>query len=190
MTEMDNVSIKVIEDAREVRSRNIQEAEKRAADIIADAAKKIKQKNNEAKADADAHYKKTFDMEVFKARSGFEQKVLLAKLEIIDGIIAKAQEKLAGLDRKGWEKFLAKMAKELDIKSGSYTIGKKEKVLDEKTASIIKGVKPGQKKADFDRGLKIIGGKAEIMLSPQNYLDMDVEDLKMEIASFLFGGGQ
>ena len=82
------------------------------------------------------------------------------------------------------------MVKELDIKSGSYTIGKKEKVLDDKTASIINGVKPGKKKADFDKGLKITGGKAEILLSPENYLDMDVEDLKMEIASFLFGGGQ
>ena len=190
MTEMDNVSIKVIEDAREAGSRDIREAEEKAAGILADAAKRIKKKNTDARADADAHYKKTLDMEVFKAKSELEQKVLLAKLDIVEGIIAKAREELSGLDRKGWEKFLTRMAKELDIKSGSYAIGKKEKVLDERIASIIKGVKPDKNKADFDKGLKITGGKAEIILSPENYLDMDVEDLKMEIASFLFSGGK
>lgn len=189
MTEMDNVSIKVIEDARSEAKRNITEAEEKAAGIIAEAAGKIKEMNKAASAAADGHYKKTLEMEVFKARSELEQKVLLAKLDIIDSIIAGAREKLSRLDKKGWEKFLARMAKELDIGEGSYVIGKMEKVLDDKAVSVIKGIKPADVKADFDRGLKITGGKAEILLSPENYLGMDVEDLRMEIASFIFDGG-
>ena len=67
-------------------------------------------------------------------------------------------------------------------------IGKKERVLDKDIASVIKGIKPDKKKADFDRGLKIILGKTEILLSPESYLDMDIEDLKMDIALQLFSG--
>jgi vacuolar-type H+-ATPase subunit E/Vma4 len=189
MTEMDNVSIKVIEDARSEAKRNITEAEEKAAGIISEAAGKIKEMNKAASAGADGHYKKTLEMEVFKARSELEQKVLLTKLEIIDSIIAGAREKLSRLDKKGWEKFLGKMAKELDIAEGSYVIGKMEKALDDKVISVIKGIKPGNTPADFDRGLKITGGKAEILLSPENYLEMDVEDLRMEIASYIFDGG-
>ena len=71
-------------------------------------------------------------------------------------------------------------------KKGKFLIGRKEKVLDNSVASVIRSIKPDNKKADFDRGLKITGGKAEILLSPENYLDMDIENLKMEIASSLF----
>jgi vacuolar-type H+-ATPase subunit E/Vma4 len=185
---MDNVSIKVLEDARDVRSLNIKEAGEKAAAIMAEAAGKVKQKKAEARTGADDHYKKTLEMEMFKARSELEQKVLQAKLELVDAIIEELRTRLGMLDRKGWEKFLKKAAARLDIESGTYTIGKKEKILDDSLASIIKGIKPGSEEADFDRGLKITGGRAEILLSPESYLDMDIEDLKMEIAKYLFSG--
>lgn len=188
MTKMDNVSIKVIEDARGVRSENIREAEKKAERIFAEAAKKVKERTAIAKTEADEHYRKTFDKEVFKAKSTLDQKVLLVKLELVEDIIEKARTRLSHMNRKDWEKFLKKMAGESGIDEGRYLIGREEKVLDDSLVSIIKGIEPDRGKADFDKGLKVTGEKAEIMLSPENYLDMDIEDLKMEIASYLFGG--
>jgi len=190
MTEMDNVSLKVIEDARGVRNDNIREAEEKARAILEEAATKVKEKAAQAKAAADEHYRNTYDMEVFKARSALEQKVLLVKLELVEEVIETAKDRLAGLDSRGWRKFLKKMAALLDISKGQYTIGRLETVLDDSIASTIKGIKPDRQKADFDRGLKISGGNSEILLSPESYLDMDIEDLKMEVAAYLFSGGQ
>lgn len=188
MTEMDNVSIKVIEDARNIRAENLKEAEEKASGILAGAAKKVKEIKAETRAGVKERYGRTLDMEMFRARSALDQKVLIAKLEIVDGIIGKARARLSGLDKRGWERFLKKMAAELDISRGIYSIGRKEKVLDDSIATVIKNIEPDKGKADFDRGLRITGGKAEILLSPENYLDMDQEDLKMEIASYLFSG--
>jgi hypothetical protein len=188
MTEMDNVSIKVIEDARSIRSENIREAEEKAAGILAEATKKVKERTARARAEANGHYRKTFDVKVFKAKSAFDQKVLLVKLELVEDILEKAKVRLSRLDRKGWEKFLKKMAAELNIKDGKFLVGRKEKVLNSNLAAVIKGIKQDKKEADFDRGLKITGGKSEILLSPESYLDMDIENLKMEIASHLFSG--
>ena len=114
--------------------------------------------------------------------------VLLVKLELVEDIIEKAKARLSELDRKGWERFLKKMAAELGITDGKYLIGGKENVLDGSLAEVIKGIKPDNRKADFDRGLMITARKAEVLLSPENYLDTDIEDLKMEIASYLFSG--
>jgi len=188
MTELDNVSIKVIEDARTIRSRNIKEAEEKARGILSEAAKKVQEKKASAKIEAKRQYDKTYDMELFKARSSLDQKVLLAKLKLVDAVIEKTRTKLAVLDKKGWTKFLKKTAKELNIKKGSYVVGKKEKVLDNSVISAIDGIEPDKGKADFDMGLKITDGKAEMLLSPQKYLDMDQESLRMKVASYLFSG--
>jgi vacuolar-type H+-ATPase subunit E/Vma4 len=188
MTEMDNVSRKVIEDAEVVRRKNIKEAEEKASQILAEAGKKAKEMADRGKAEAGQHYKKTYDMEVFKVKAALDQKLLLTKLGLVEEIIGSAKKRLSKLDRGGWEKFLKKMAEELGISSGTYIIGKDEKIVDDSLAGIIKGIKPDSRTADFKKGLKISGGRAEILLSPGNYLDMDIEDLKMEIASYLFSG--
>jgi vacuolar-type H+-ATPase subunit E/Vma4 len=188
MTEMDNVSNKIIEDARAVRDDNIKEAEEKASGITAEAKSKVKEIIDKGKAEADQHYKESYDMEIFKFKASLEQKLLNTKLELVEKIIEGTKKRLAKLDREGWKKFLAKMAKEYDISSGTYMIGKDEEVVDGDLVSIIKGIKPDNAATDFSKGLKIFIGKAEILLLPENYLDTDIEDLKMEIASYLFNG--
>ncbi len=188
MTDMDNISKKVIEDAEVIRSGNIKEAEEKASQILAEAEKNAGEIMDRGKVGAGEHYKKTYDMEVFKVRAALDQKLLLTKLELVRGIIDSAKKRLLKLDRSGWEQFLKKMAGELGISAGTYIIGKDEKIVDDSLAGTIKGIKPDSAAADFEKGLKISGGRTEILLSPGNYLDMDIEDLKMEIASYLFSG--
>jgi len=185
---MDNVSRKIIEDAEAVRSKNIREAEEKASGIIAEAESKIQEIIEEGRARAKKHYESTYAIEYDRVRVALEQKLLLRKLEIVGGIIAGAKRRLSGLDREGWKKFLKKMAGELDIKGGKYIIGKNEDAVDGSLVSTIKGLEPDDAIPDFDRGIKITGDKTEISLSPAAYLDTDIENLKMEIASFLFDG--
>ena len=188
MTDMDNISKKVIKDAQAIRRDNIKEAEEKAAQILAAAEKKAREIVDKGKVEAEGHYKETYNMEIFKVKAALEQGLLLKKLKLVEAVIDKAKERLSKLDRSGWEKFLKKMAKELNISKGTYIIGKNEKIVDDKLARTIKGIKPDSAAPDFEKGLKILGGRAEILLSPENYLEMDIEDLKMEIASYLFSG--
>ncbi|MCJ7665406.1 MAG: V-type ATP synthase subunit E [Actinobacteria bacterium] len=190
MTEMDNVSKKVLEDAQNIRKENLKEAEEKASGIRAEAEYKIKDVLKEGSADAKEHYSRTYDMEVFKARSSLDQKMLLEKIKLVDSVIARAKEKLSGLDRGEWEKFLKKTIAGLGIKEGTYIIGSSEKVLDGDLARSVTGLKPATDGRELKKGLKIFEGKAEYDLTPEKYLDIDIEDLKMEIASYLFKKGE
>ena len=188
MTEMDNVSKKVIEDGGTIRMENIKEAQEKASGILSEAKKKANKIIDRGKAEAGQQYKKTYEMEAFKVKASLDQKLLLTKLQLIEEIIDSAKKRLSKLDRNNWKKFLKKMVEELCISEGTYIIGKSEEIVDDNMAGTIKGIKPDSKTADFEKGIKILSGRTETMLSPENYLDMDIEDLKMEIASCLFSG--
>jgi len=187
MSEMDNVSKKVLDDAQNTRKGNLKEAEGKAAQIIAEAGQKVKDTLKKGKEEAKEHYTGTFDLEVFKTRSGLEQKMLLEKIKLVDSIILKAKDKLSDLDRSQWERFLTKSIAALGIKDGKYSIGSGEKVLDDKLVGSVSDLKPASPGEKIQKGFKVFGGKAEYDLTPERFLDMDIDDLKMEIASYLFG---
>lgn len=187
MNEMDNVSKKVLDDAQNIRKENLEEAEEKASRILAEAGGKVKDILLKGKEESKEHYKGTYDLEVFKTRSGLEQKMLLGKIKLVDSIISKSKKRLSGLDRSQWEKFLAKSIAALGIKEGTYSIGSNEKILDDELIGSVSGLKPAGKGEELQDGLKVFGGKAEYDLTPEKYLEMDTEDLKMEIAAYLFG---
>lgn len=187
MTEMDNVSKKVLDDAQNIRKSNLREAREKGAQIIAEAEGKVKDTLIKSKEEAREQYRRTYDLEVFKTRSGLEQKMLLEKIKLVDSIISKSKKRLRGLDRSQWKKFLAKSITALGIKEGTYSIGSNEEILDEELIVSVSGLKPAGKGEELRDGLKVFGGKAEYDLTPEKYLEMDTEDLKMEIAAYLFG---
>ncbi len=187
MTEMDNVSKKVLDDAQNIRKSNLKEASEKAAQILAEAEGKVKDTLIKGKEESREQYKRTYDLEVFKTRSGLEQKMLLEKIKLVDSIISKSKKRLSGLDRNQWEKFLVKSIAALGIKEGTYSIGSNEKILDDELIGSVSGLKPAGRGEELQDGLKVFGGKAEYNLTPEKYLEMDIEDLKMEIAAYLFG---
>ncbi|MFC2145169.1 hypothetical protein ACFLQQ_02455 [Actinomycetota bacterium] len=187
MTEMDNVSKKVLDDAQNIRKANLKEASDKADGILTEAEREVKDTLKKGKEEASQHYRKTYDMEVFKTRSRLEQKMLLEKIKLVDSIISKSKKRLSDLDRSQWKKFLAKSIAALGIKEGTYRIGSNEKMLDKELIETVSGLKPQNKGEKLQKGLKVFGEKAEYDLTPEKYLDMDIEDLKMEIASYLFG---
>ncbi len=190
MDKMDNVSKKVLDDAQNIRKENLKEAEEKASRILAEAEEKINDLLKKGDTDAKEHYSRTYDMEVFKAKSGLDQKMLLEKIKLVESVIARAKEKLSSFDRKQWEKFLKKTIAGLGIKEGTYIIGSGEKVLDGDLVRSASGFKPAAGGRDLEKGLKVFEGKAKYDLTPEKYLDMDIEDLKMEIASYLFKQGE
>ena len=187
MTELDNVSRKVLDDADEERNKILDEAKKKASAIIEEAGNKKKEIYKEGKLKAEVRYKEVFDMEVFSAKSELNQKTLLHKIELVDEVIEKAKEKLASLSKNDYEKFLKKNLKVLNLKESFYQIGSREKNIDNKMIESIANLKKVDEKADFEKGIKIIDGKAEYNISADSLIDEDIDDIRMKVALYLFG---
>ncbi len=189
MAEMDNVSQKILEDAEKEKEKILKEAREKADQIIGEAKKDKKDKLAEAKKRAEQKYKQAYELEILKAKSDASQKLLLSKLKLVDETIGKAKQKIYESKKEDYIKFIKKGIEQLDVKKGSYIIGKEEKKLDDDTvSSIAKNIKlqKSDNEPDFNRGLKIISANKEYLLSPETIIDSQIEDLKMQIAEILF----
>ncbi len=190
MAEMDNVSKKIIDDAEREKGKILADARERAEEIIGEAKKKKKGTLDEAKKKAEQKHKQAYDLEILKAKSEADQRLLLSKLKLVDETIAKAKQKIYQSDKQDYVKFIKKGLEELDIKEGTYVIGKEENKLNAKTVSSMGKkikLKKSDQEPDFPRGIKVISENKEYLLSPQTIIDSQVEDVKMEVADLLFG---
>ena len=195
MVDIDNVSKKILDDAALEREKNLNDGREKASAVMKETEIKKKKLLDEGKQKAEERYKETYNREILKAKSDFKQKILLYKLSIIDEIIKKAKGKLSDLSKENYEKFIKKSLKDLSIKEGLYLIGNKEKYIDDKTLqSLSKEIKIKLEKSniknEFERGLKIFSGNAQYNISPEAVIESEVDDIKMEIALFLFGKGE
>ena len=193
MADIENVSKKIIDDACSEKEKVTNEAKEKASSVIAEAEKRKKRILEEGKQIAGERYKEVYNMEVFKAKSGFNQKILLQKIDLVDQVIKKAKEKLAGAGKRDYEKLLGKVLKSMNISKALYQIGTKENRIDDKMLkSVAAGMnlKISSTAADFEKGLKIIDGKAEYRISAETFIEADLDDLKMDTAFFLFGKEQ
>ncbi|MCG9480127.1 MAG: hypothetical protein K9H14_07995 [Actinomycetia bacterium] len=189
MADINNVSKKILEDAEQKKQEILKEAQDKASQVLAEAEKSNQRHLEMAGQEAEQKYKQTYDLEVLKAKSGLEQKLLLSKLELVDGIISRAKQKLTEADKKTYLGFIKKSLDHLNLSQASYIIGSKEKNIskqDLKDMAPSAKLEPAEQEPDFDYGLKLISGNAEYLISPQSTIDSAAEDLKMEIADFLF----
>jgi len=193
MADIENVSKKIIDDACLEKEKVTNEAKEKASLIIAEAEKRKKRILEEGKQNAGERYKEVYNMEVFKAKSGFNQKILLQKIDLVDRVIKKAKQKLTGAGRKDYEKLLGKIIKSINISKALYQIGTKENIIDDKMLKSVAADMNLEKSsitADFEKGLKIIDGKAEYRISAETFIEANMDDLKMDTAFFLFGKEQ
>lgn len=189
MSDINNVSKKILGDAEQKKQEILAEAQNKANQILAEAEKKKKRHLEIAEQGAEYKYKQTYDLELLKARTGLEQKLLLQKLELVDGIISEAKHKLTESDKKTYLGFIKKSLDNLNLSQASYIIGSKEKNISEKDIKDLAfsaNMKAAVQEPDFEYGLKLVSGNAEYLISPQSTIDSAAEDLKMEIADFLF----
>lgn len=187
MAELDNVSKKILDDAEAEKQKILDEARAKAGSIIAEAEKKAEEIIQEGKLEAKEKYQEVFDVEVIKAKTELNQKVINYKIDLIDDVIAEAKKKLSDLDKKEYEKFLEKTLKELKIKSGSYQIGSQEKGINGKMIESMAKLKKAAGRPGFKKGIKIIKGKAQYNITADSLIDPDIEDIRMETALNLFG---
>ncbi len=189
MEKLDNVSQKILENAEKEKDKIIDEAKKKAEEIIRGANNKKKNALKATRKEADREYQKTYDLEITKAKSDITQRLLLTKLNIVEEIIEKAKERLRSLNPDDYKNFLSKGLKDLNISKGSYIIGSNENISSDiiKEAAGNMKLEESKKQPDFDKGVKIISGNAEYNLSPDTLVDTQIDDIKMEIADFLFG---
>ena len=187
MTELDNVSKKVLDDARKERDKILEEARKKASVIIEDAEKKVKDIHQAGKLEAWEKYKEVLNIELSRAKSEINQKMLMYKIGLIEDAIDGARKKLTGLDKKDYEKFLKKTLGALDIDGGYYQIGSEETIADDRMIESIKGLKKAEGKPDFKKGIRITKGKAEYNITPESFIDANIDNLRMDTALYLFG---
>jgi len=193
MTDVDNVSKKILADAALEKEKILNDAKEKASSIIAEAENSKKKILKEGKKKAEERYRGVYNLEVLKAKARFDQKLLLYKLRCVDEVIEKAKKKLSSLGKEDYGRFLKKSLSDLTINDGFYQIGYEEKNIDDgMIQSIIREMKDmklkkSNTKANFKTGLKITSGKAEYHISPEGMIEAEIDDIKMEIAHFLFG---
>jgi vacuolar-type H+-ATPase subunit E/Vma4 len=189
MTETENVSKKLIEDAENEKREILAEARKKAETILKeaeDAVQTILSNGNELALET---YKREHDFLITQFNSHLNQKFLLEKIKIVDEIIKSIIDRLENIDMDRIEKPLLKFAGDINIKNAVYQTGKNEKRITDSVVSRIFGSKritKSEKEPDFDKGLKIIEARKEYYFSERNLIDPESEDTKMQISKLLF----
>jgi V/A-type H+-transporting ATPase subunit E len=192
MQEIDNVSRKILDDAEEAKEHELERARKEARDIIEKAKQKAAEIHREGKLKAWEKHKEILNIELSRVKSELDQKILMYKLNLIDDVIGEAKKRLLNMDREDYKKFIAKNLKALNIDSGYYIIGSEENNIDSSMIESAGNFKRSEENPDFKRGVKIIKGRTEYNISPDTLIDSNIDDIRMEVASYLFsdnGGG-
>src|SRR3989304_6941327 len=187
MAELDNVSKKVLDDAGKEKDKILKEARKKASAIIEDAEKKVVSIHQNGKLETWEKYKEILNIEVSRAKSEINQKILMYKIGLVDDTINRARKKLAGFGKKDYEKFLRKTLGALNVDGGYYQIGSEETNIDDKMIESIRDLKRADGKPDFKKGIRIIKGKAEYNITPDSFIDSNIDDVRMDTALYLFG---
>jgi len=188
--DIDNVSKKILDDAALEREKNLNSGRERALAVLKETENRRKKLLDEGKQKASEKYREVYNLEILKAKTEFRQKILLYKLEIVDRIIEKAKNKLAEMGREDYIKFIKKSLASSGIMEGTYLIGRNEKRIDDKTMqSILEKVhlKKSNNSDEFETGLKIFNKNVQYHISPETLVEAEIDDIKMEIAFFLFG---
>ncbi len=187
---IDNVSKKILDDAALEREKILNSGRERALAVLKETENRRKKLLDEGKQKASEKYREVYDLEILKAKTEFRQKILLYKLEVIDRITEKAKNKLAEMGKEDYIKFIKKSLASSDIREGTYLIGRNEKRIDDETIqSILEKVhlKKSNSRDEFETGLKIFNRNAQYCISPETLVEAEIDDIKMEIAFFLFG---
>ena len=187
MAELDNVSKKVLDDAGKERDKILDEARKKASVAIEETEERVKEIHQSGKLRAREKYREVLNIEVSRAKSELNQKILMYKIDLVDDAIDKAKEKLVSLGKKDYEKFLKKTLEVLNIDEGYYQIGSEETNIDSKMIESITDFKKADGKPDFKKGIRIIKGKAEYNIAPDSLIDSNIDDIRMDVALYLFG---
>ena len=189
MTETENVSKKLIEDAESKRKEILNEANKKAQAILKEANKVKEEILTKGKIVAEDTYKREYDFIIEQYKFQLNQKLLAEKIKIVKKVIAKIMERLENLNESELKKALLKFANDIKFDNAVYQIGKDEKRITDLLIKEIfsnKSLTKSKNEPNFSKGFKIIDGRKEYYFSEKSLFDPDSEDVKMEISKLLF----
>jgi len=186
---VDNVSKKILSDAASDGEIIINEALAKEKEILATAEDRRKKIIKEAENQAKEVYLKVKELEIANAVMKFNQEGLLGKIKLIEEISHKALNKLRLSENEEYINFIENSIRDLKFSKADYQIGKSEKLI---TSEILEGVSkniilvPSDKTPDFEKGIKIIDGRKQYIISIEEALKEKMEDIIMEISDILF----
>ena len=195
MTDINNVSQKILDDAAREKQSIIDTAKKEAEKILQAAAAEKAAILKEAEETAQKRYKEVLDMEILKAESEYRRTFLAKKLDMLDEVLKEALKSLASMNEKDFASFLEKALKGIDIKEGEFIIGNSEKRADAKAVKAAAkkaglSLSESKTKPDFEHGIKIISNRAEYNISPEAVFGNETDNIKMDISKILFSKGE
>jgi len=189
MTETDNVSKKLIEDAENDRQEILSEANQKVESILKEADERKEAISADGKILAQNAYKHEYDFIISQFNSQLNQKFLMEKIKIVEDVVKKIVKKLENLEEPEYKKALLKFAHEINIKKGVYQIGKNEKRI---TDVIVKEIfensllDKSDNEPNFNDGIKITDRRKEYYFSGRILIESESEETIMEISKLLF----
>ncbi len=110
MSGLDNIISRLDKECSQQCEAILKEAEEKAAGILAETREKAEKQASEKKAAAEKQAKLTLE-KAYSSASSLERKMILSeKVELIDGILEKALNKLRSLDEPSYFGVLKKLA--------------------------------------------------------------------------------
>ncbi|WP_422484870.1 V-type ATP synthase subunit E [Gudongella sp. DL1XJH-153] len=128
MSNLDNLTQKILEDAKNKASEIVKGAEKRNDSLINQRVKEANERKEKILEKAAAEAEMLKDRVISSAELKVRDEKLSAKQEVMDTVFKMAKDKLSDLDQKEYLRFVESSIKDIDIEGKPSVLVKKEKV--------------------------------------------------------------
>ena len=127
MSNLDNLTQKILEDAKNRASEIVEAAEKRNSHIINHRVKEANERREKILEKAAAEAEMLKDRVISSAELKIRDEKLSAKQEVMDTVFQMAKDKLSKLDQKEYLGFVVSSLKEIDAEGKPSLLVQKEK---------------------------------------------------------------
>lgn len=189
MTEIENLSKKIADDASKEAQAIKSAASSQAFEILEKSRSDAKRMLDDAKTLAESLYKESYAKRMSRQESDGRQELLRKKMEAAESVLKKAKDEAVKLPKEEYREYFKKNASKISVEDGEFIIGAKESNIDSQfVKSLFRGVKmtESKEKPDFDYGIKVISGRAHYTLSILSDIEYGKEKLLSLINRELF----
>lgn len=185
MSNLENLTQKIIKDAKTKADELVKDANRRKEEIINEQVQKAQLEKEriieKGKQEAESIKTRTLSSAELEARN----EILKAKQEVIDRVFQLAEEKLRNLNENEYVEFLKNKIHTLDLSEEAVLL------VPDNRRDVVKSLELAVKVSDIERvdsGFVVIDKNIKINFSFDTLIDFLREDFESEIAQELFKG--
>ncbi|MCS7233977.1 MAG: V-type ATP synthase subunit E family protein [Synergistetes bacterium] len=192
---LEDIKLKIIEDAKKEAEKILKEAEARRNHILKEAEVKVNELINKAKLEFEEIKKREIENKRIVAELEMGKKLLAAKRNLLDEVFNKLRLKLESLSKGDYISFFGRLLERaVETKDEEVILGRDENLLNGNFIQDINrkkawNLKLSSHRGNFGKGLILSRGDVEVNLS----IDTIVKDVKekweAEVVKMLFEEG-